>query len=156
VTNYTLELTDGWHNITIKVVDKAGNAYKDSICALVDTTPPVINIIFPSNGSTVLNEITIKWIASDNIGIDHFTIYVDGSLENVSLPPNVLNYSLVLSEGWHNITVIAVDIVGNTAYDYVIIYVRTSIPFYVIAPIVCIITIIILFLFFRRKKMKIR
>mgnify|MGYP000527655135 CR=1 FL=1 len=126
--NFTLTLTEGRHTITVKAVDKAGNAAEDTIETIIDTTPPTVSIYSPENGATLnTTTIIIEFSGSDNIGIDHYEIYVDDFIANINIPPERNNYTLTLAEGTHIITVSVVDKAGNTAKSTVEIEIITTI-----------------------------
>ncbi len=100
----------------------------EEIKILIDRTPPVIEIISPSNNS-ILNttRVTIVWRGSDDLsGIDHYEIYVDDVLVNDSIPAGQNNYTLTLGEGKHTIEIKAIDKAGNEAICRVVITIRTS------------------------------
>ena len=94
----------------------------------------VINILEPANGS-ILNTsmVYVEWEASPTDLIDHFEIYLDGNLVNDSIPKNQMNYTLdIMTDGSHQIVVVAVDVVGNETQDSVDILVDTTAPYLVI------------------------
>jgi len=91
-----------------------------------DTQKPFIQITIPKNG-TIFSQIVIKvnWTASDNIEIDHFSIYIDNKFY-----ANVTNTSIILtlSEGHHNITVIVYDAARNSSSSTVYIIIDLTPP----------------------------
>ncbi|MEM4677343.1 MAG: Ig-like domain-containing protein, partial [Candidatus Korarchaeota archaeon] len=59
---------------------------------------------------------------------ENFTIYLNGNIIAVVTPPTT-NYTLTnLPEGTHNVTIVAKDLAGNTARDYVIFHIDTTPP----------------------------
>jgi len=132
-TGYTyyilnLEVDDGVHSILIRAVDLAGNIAVDHVTIIVDRTPPIINILMPYSGS-ILNstEVFIEWNASDMLGIAYYELYLDGILvANISV--NQTSYMINISEGIHNLTVRAIDILGNVATDTIEITVDITPP----------------------------
>jgi len=122
-TSYVLTLSEGMHNITIRTMDMSRNMDEDTIEITIDTTPPSIIISYPQNGEVITTPIiTIEWDGDDEVsGIDHFEIYVDGSPINTSIPVSQTNYTLELTEGTHNITIMAVDKAGNIGTDSIIV-----------------------------------
>jgi len=115
-TTYTfINVPDGNHQISVKVVDKAGNTAVDAINVIIDKTPPTLEIISPTNGTILSNQtVTIKWNSSDaTTGIDHFEIKIDdGNWVNVG---KNTSYRVYLSVGKHTIIVKAVDNAENSA-----------------------------------------
>ncbi|MFW9903804.1 MAG: S8 family serine peptidase [Candidatus Thorarchaeota archaeon] len=101
------ELLDGTHNITIVAVDGAGNRGNNTVIFTVDTQVPSVNIINPT--STRYNQNSIEFIYTVSEGI--VTIYLD-ELSNTTAIPSGTSFS-DLSEGNHNITIVAIDSAGN-------------------------------------------
>ena len=127
--NCIVTLTEGIHIITVRAVDKAGNMAKDMVGVTVDATPPTVSIISPESGAALnAMTITIVFAGGDNIGLDHYELYVDGFPVNTSIPPDRNNYTITLTEGTHTITVRAVDRAGNIAEDTIeiIVIVETT------------------------------
>ncbi len=135
----TTMLLDGTHNITALLVrnfsGKIYDRYKSMVIIIVDNTPPIVEILSP-HGLLNRTTITVVWNGSDeSSGIDHYVLYVDGILYNDSIPPSQTNYTIMLSEGIHNITVRAVDISGNIAEDTVWITIDITPPtIFVVEP----------------------
>ena len=96
------------------------------IILVVDDTPPSIEIIYPTNGSTVKQNITVKWTATDNTRIKEFIVFLDNQpLGNTT----TYKYNITVSnEGWHNIMVVAVDLANNNASDTIQVYVEVKTP----------------------------
>jgi len=107
-------LCDGRHHIQVRVFDLSNNTNSCSVIIYVDTTAPMISITTPANGSYVnMTIVNISWVCRDDYP-DHFELYVDGELENASIPPTVSSYSAILAEqGRHSVRVVAVDRAGN-------------------------------------------
>src|SRR5207302_537942 len=117
VTSYTVSgLSDGNHTVQVTAVDGAGNAASASVSVIVDTTPPVLSITYPTAG-TVFGSTTVAvaWSASDAAsGLDHFELSVDGGPVTV-LGPSEVNYTFTsLSQGSHVATVVAFDLAGHS------------------------------------------
>lgn len=66
---YYVNLTDGIYNWTINATDSTGLTGTDHIRVLtVDTTPPIINYITPTNGQTITsNNVTFMFNVTDNL-----------------------------------------------------------------------------------------
>ncbi len=123
---------EGEYLVFAQAFDNSGNAINSSIKSFViDSTPPEVSIISPKNGDTITGtELTIAISASDNIGIDHVEIYVDGNLkftDSISPYSKIIDISN-LSTGDHNITVIAYDKAGNTATATIVIHISKEVP----------------------------
>ncbi len=130
-----LDVDDGVHSVLVRAIDIAGNIATDQISIVVDRTPPTINILMPQSGS-ILNstEIPIEWNASDMLGVAYFELYLDGILiANISA--NQTNYIVNTSEGIHNLTIRAIDILGNVAIKTIEITVDITPPIiYILEP----------------------
>ncbi len=102
----------------MRAVDKAGYTAEDMVEVTVDATPPTISITSPEGGATLnTTTVTIVFSGGDNIGLDHYELYVDGSPVDANVPPDQNSYTITLTEGTHTITVRAVDRAGNIAED---------------------------------------
>ncbi|MEM4488443.1 MAG: Ig-like domain-containing protein, partial [Desulfurococcaceae archaeon] len=113
-TSYTVTLSDGYHNATVLVIDKAGNANFDMVTFTIDTQAPTVTITSPQTGAWFnIRNITVYWTASDTLsGIDHYEVRIDGgSWINVGTSTS---YTFTnLAEGTHTVEVKAVDRAGN-------------------------------------------
>ncbi len=118
-------VTSGTHTLTVMAVDAGGNSGSTSIAVSVpappapvkDTTPPVIQITSPSNGSRIPNngQVTIDASASDNVGVVQVSIYVDGVqvYTGTSAPYTAHWNAKKVSNGNHTISATAWDAAGN-------------------------------------------
>ncbi|UCG01962.1 MAG: S8 family serine peptidase [Candidatus Heimdallarchaeota archaeon] len=113
------DLLDGAHNITIVAIDEAGNRGRDTVIFTVDTLTPTINIINPTNTQYVQNNIQLIYTVSEGV----VTIYIDGIANTTAVPSE--SYISDLSEGSHNITIVAIDSAGNIRKVTVIFTVGT-------------------------------
>src|SRR5206468_4314803 len=117
VTGYTLSaLTDGSHTVQVTAFDGANNSAAASVTVTVDTTPPVLSIIYPVAGAVLATgTVTVAWAASDaTSGLDHFELSLDGGAVTV-LGPTEGNHTFAgLSQGSHTATLVAFDLAGHT------------------------------------------
>lgn len=106
-----LTLTAGPHTLKIIATDLAGNQGEETINIIIDTELPSLEILTP--GSDIVKEpyFIISWAGYDNIGIAEYNYSIDGK------PPQDVGLStsreVQISEGWHTLTVIAMDVAGN-------------------------------------------
>ena len=119
-TSYTFTgLSEGSHVVDVKVIDRAGNIDMDSVSFTVDITAPTVQITSPSDGDIIgSSNVTVTWSGSDNYGIDHYEVRIDGgSWINVGTSTE---YTFTdLSEGNHTVDVRAFDFAGNIGSDSV-------------------------------------
>jgi len=105
----------------VNCTDEAGNEGQSTVrhFDVVDTTPPDVNITFPQNNSYLnTTSVTVEWNGSDDIGIDHYEIQIDGgSWVNVGTNTNYTFNSL--SETSHIVSVRAYDTNNNIGSDTV-------------------------------------
>src|SRR5262249_44076221 len=87
-------VADGPYSIGAIAKDAAGNTAKTAINIIVknkDTTPPIISIVSPSMGATLLGTAVILADASDNVGIATVQFQIDGA--NAGAPLTAAPYS---------------------------------------------------------------
>ncbi len=83
-----------------------------------DTTPPVVSISSPSDGSVITGgAITVSVSATDNVGVTKVELYVNGSLHSTdtSSPYSFLWDSSQRPDGTYQFYAKAYDAAGNTA-----------------------------------------
>ncbi|MEW5761302.1 MAG: hypothetical protein AB1779_11120, partial [Candidatus Thermoplasmatota archaeon] len=103
----TIQLNEGENNITIYVIDKAGNINKIEKKIILDTIPPEIEILEPKNNKTEKEKIKINGKTEKNA-----KIYINGIEANVD-ENGYFNYPIKLSKGENKIIIKAVDLAGN-------------------------------------------
>jgi len=87
----------------------------ETVTAVVDTTPPVVTIMNPTNGATVSGMVTISVKATDNVAVGSITLSVDGAVVATTNSSSV-NYkwnTRKAASGTHTISVVAKDMSGN-------------------------------------------
>ena len=92
----------------------------------VDTTPPVVTIINPSNTSVVSGTTVVSIGATDSSGITSYEILIDGVLRSTST-----SYSwdtTTYSDGSHTITARAQDGAGNWGETIHVVTVNNTLP----------------------------
>jgi len=93
-----------------------------------DVTAPSISITSPGNGATVSGTIDVQVSASDNIGVNSVSLYVDGALVTTSFNQpftNSLNSGTV-ANGTHTLKVTAKDAANNTGSSSIQVTVDNS------------------------------
>jgi len=120
----TTTSANGAKSIEARAHDAAGNVGSASVSVtvdnliVIDTTPPVVAILSPSNGSTVGSTVKFSIGSSDNVGVAWLGCYVDGKL--LSTATNVSNLTCTWNarkavRGTHILAATAQDAAGNTA-----------------------------------------
>jgi Big-like domain-containing protein len=119
-TSYTVPgLSDGPHRIEVTAYDVVANSQSASVEVTVDTSPPSLQITAPLDGDAVPSRaVLVTWSAADaGTGISGYRIQLDGGPEAL-LPASSTEYSFEeLSEGVHQITLVAVDAVGHSQVE---------------------------------------
>ncbi len=116
--------SNGTHTLTIKAYDPANNVGSASASVTVnnpvppptlDTTPPVVVITQPGNGSSVSRNVAIAVSATDNVGVSHVSIYVDNvQLCSDTLAPYTCSWNTrKAASGSHTISATGWDAAGN-------------------------------------------
>ena len=124
-------LAEGESVLYIKAVDKAGNSDVATVTVIVDLEPPVVNIIYPYNGTYLSTDnVIISWEGSDNLGIDRYEISINGG-PWIDLGKST-GYSLVnMSEQTYIIVVRCIDIAGNIGKDILMFTTDYTSPMFV-------------------------
>lgn len=128
ITSYTINISEGTHQITLIAIDEAGNSASDSKILIVDVTPPKILILSPHTGTTINSStVIVKWNITDNLaGVDHIEIYVDDELVDAGISPDKTSYTITLASGTHKILLKAYDKAGNSNSALILIRVNTT------------------------------
>jgi len=106
----------GWGRVNAyKALHYAYNTNSAPLPA-VDTQPPSIAIISPTNGAEVSGIVTLSASASDNVGVESLQFLVDGVAVSMTKNANPTSWdSRTVANGSHVITAIAVDAAGNSS-----------------------------------------
>ncbi len=82
-----------------------------------DITPPSVVVVAPPAGGIVSASITVVVEATDNVGVSHVDLYVDGLfVSSDTVPPHEWSFDTsVLADGEHTISPVAYDAAGNSA-----------------------------------------
>ncbi len=98
---------DGPHNVSVSVVDRAGNTASATRTFTIDNIAPVLSVTAPAAGSYVRGPVTLSWSVSDaNPGT-----VATATLDTMPITsPHTFN-----AEGSHTLVVNATDAAGNVA-----------------------------------------
>jgi len=124
-----ITLQDGIWNITIIAHDKVGNTNKSTIIIYIDTTPPIVKIKSPSNGSfTSTTSVIVTWNMSDNLEISKIEVYLDDEKQAELMPPTNQYQLTDLTEGMHRIRVVVYDKLNHEKSDEIVVIVDLTKP----------------------------
>jgi subtilisin family serine protease len=126
----TTKSQNGSHNLEAVAYDQAGNAGESSPLTVfvdnpLDTTPPIVSIDSPQDGSYVTRKVTIAVKASDNMKIGRIELYIDGVLKSATSSSTSLVYNwnpTKATKGGHIISSKAYDAAGNVNTDSITLY----------------------------------
>jgi len=114
-SSYIIEsLTDGSHVLSVKAVDKAGNAKEATVNITVDSKPPKLTVTSPENGEDLETpQVNVTWTGQDaESGIRVYRVKLDEG-EWTETTESGLTLAGV-SERPHTLVLEAVDKAGNT------------------------------------------
>jgi hypothetical protein len=123
-------VSNGAHSVALRATDLAGNQRAtDDVSitvnnAAIDTVPPTVSVVSPSNGSTVSDQIQITAVADDNIGgtigVKRVDVFIDDAflrsmtLDQISGRWNAGMWDTTsVANGSHTVILKAFDAAGN-------------------------------------------
>lgn len=115
----TTSVVDGVHTLKAVAVDAANNTSSAQISVtvrnVVDSSPPVVSILSPSDGASVGGIVTVSVSAMDDSGVVKMELYVDGKLTTTSTSaPFTLKWNTrKAANGPHTLQCKAYDAAGN-------------------------------------------
>ncbi|HSX04546.1 MAG TPA: Ig-like domain-containing protein [Rhabdochlamydiaceae bacterium] len=131
----TTGLSNGNHNVAATAYDTSNNSSTVAIILNVqnkapDTTPPTVAITSPPTGSTVSKTVQITATATDNVGVSRVECYVDSVLKftDTAAPYTFSLDTTGLTNGTHNIVVVAYDTSNNSAASRISLNVQNNVP----------------------------
>jgi Cys-rich repeat protein len=81
-----------------------------------DTTPPMVSITSPTDGATVNAGFTVSVQASDDVGVDHVELAIDGQSAGTSMTaPYMFTTPATLAAGSHTLTATAYDLFNQAS-----------------------------------------
>lgn len=120
--NVSATLTEGRHNFSVSISDRAGNPASASSDFTVDVTPPLVTNFTPADGSTVaIANPVISAQFSDNFGVNvaSVKILLDGADVTSQATISATGFSITptgsLTQGSHTVSVALSDFAGNAA-----------------------------------------
>jgi len=120
-----LEPEDNVRNVSAIALDLSGkNAADGPISFKVDNHPPVLKIIYPSNGDYISGEIIVNISAQDAfIGPQEYSID-DRGWEPIVVPWN----TTATLDGWHTLSIRVMDMIGHLTQQTINVYVDNTPP----------------------------
>jgi subtilisin family serine protease len=121
----TMTRADGSTTLVAKAYDDSGNVgtsqsvsvtVANNTVTVVDSTPPVVTISNPKNGSTVSGNVSVSVGSSDNVQVAGVSLFINGKL--VASGTSSLNYNWntrKAPKGANSIQATARDSAGNTS-----------------------------------------
>jgi hypothetical protein len=117
---------EGPHTVTVTATDDSGNSASDQVTFDVDATGPTVITDAPE--STNLTNLDIAFSSPDG-DLDHFECAVDDDIDAGNFAPCTSPYRLTgLDEGLHQLTILAVDTLGNHHYEGVVFNIDRTAP----------------------------
>jgi|GEM_PF-3196662 len=138
-TSYNLTLIDGTHYWRVVAFDGINySLYSIQFTILIDATPPVINLIQPSNYS-LQNESTVTFIynVSDQNNISKCYLIVNDSIVATAISPPreaAQNFTFFMEDGMYNFSIQCSDILNNTAQTSTPAFLLDTTPPGIITP----------------------
>ena len=136
VTWNSAGVTNGGHAVSATAFDAAGNHSMSTATVNVsngcggcgDTTPPVVSVVAPADGSVLSGSVSVVANATDNVGVTQVSVLVDGTvIGTVYSPPYAVQWnSATVTNGWHTLTAIALDAVTNSGISAISVFVSNS------------------------------
>lgn len=123
-------LSDGRHTVTVRAMNDFGDSAEDSVTFYVDTTAPVLRIISPKSNSWLnTSDVSVSWQASSKVGITYFDVRMDSEPWITPIPAGQASNTFQnVTNGHHNVTVVAHAWGGRTSTAVVAFSVDTTIP----------------------------
>jgi len=117
--NYTSQITvsgDGVRVLQYYSVDLANNTEATkNITIKIDATNPKLTLEQYNGGVYGSSDVRLTWTSSDaTSGLDYFEVYSDGALFDVLDNTTRVEHVTNLVDGWHNETLRAYDMAGNS------------------------------------------
>jgi N-acetylneuraminic acid mutarotase len=149
--NATLsELSEGNHSVVVYANDTFGNMGSSStVYFSVDTVSPIILVLSPENKAYSTNEVQLNFTTDEPVSWLAYTL--DGK-DNVTTSKNITLAGL--TNGAHNLTVYATDMVGNMGVSSTVHFSIEPFPIITVVGVTtsAIIVVLASYLVFKRKK----
>jgi len=118
--------SDGYFDVSVAVVDKAGNEANASFTFAMDSSPPAVSFREMSNGDAIRPGRPLNFTATDAF-LSTIQWSLDGGVLAAISPPFAVDTSS-LSGGLHQLTVVASDLSGKRTTANITFYVDAVAP----------------------------
>jgi hypothetical protein len=126
------DLSEGLHSVLVRAYTESGvgTDAQDSVSFSIDTSAPTLKIISPASNSWLnTSSVTVSWQASSVQGISYFDVRMDSEPWISPIPADQLSNTFQgVTNGPHNVTVVAHAWGGKTSTAVVAFNVDTTIP----------------------------
>jgi hypothetical protein len=116
------DVPDGLNTVIVRAYDSSGNYMEETVTVLIDSTPPVLNIVSPAQGTRTRNP-SIEIVATTDVGASAF---IDGV--QVATDYTLISHFVTLVEGNNAIKVTVSDLLGNENEAIIDIFLDTEAP----------------------------
>nr|MDO8045203.1 Ig-like domain-containing protein [Candidatus Baldrarchaeota archaeon] len=128
--NTTLYL-DGEHTITVIAYDRAGNSRTTSVVFYVDNSPPIVEMIYPTEGDFIKGTVNITVSVDDfGVGVEKILFIVDGTIlfNDTNAPYSYVIDTNTYDDGLHNLTILAYDKLGSMSSITITLFIDNTAP----------------------------
>lgn len=108
----TVAANPGVHLVVVKLWDKLGKAYSQTINVTVTAAAATLKVALPANNATVTGPIHVTASGTAPSGVDAMQIYLDGSMV-YQVNANQVNTTVAASTGTHSVVVKLWDKLGK-------------------------------------------
>ncbi len=122
----SVSLAEGLNSLEASAVDAAGNRGSDKVTVTVDTLPPEVSIMAPSDGRKLSQTEVIVGVRVVSNDVDR--VEVNGVAAELFREPDTYKANITVAEGRVTITAVAFDRAGNQGNDQVAVSVDTTPP----------------------------
>jgi N-acetylneuraminic acid mutarotase len=144
------ELSDGNHSVTVYANDTFGNiGFSSTVYFSVDTVRPTVSVLSPESKVYGTNEIQLNFTTDEPVSWLAYSL--DGE-DNVTTSRNITLAGL--TDGSHNLTVYATDMVGNTGVSETVHFSIEPFPIILVVAVTttAIIVVVTGYLILKRRK----
>jgi len=125
-------IPEGAHNLLLRFRDHYGNRIDHNIPLTVDITEPVVDILYPAQGSVISNDlVNFRWASSDSFGIRTTIVQIDDD-ESMEIAGN--SFSRLLITGPHTLSVKVFDMAGNMEEDVLSFVISQNTSLNIVSP----------------------